>query len=79
MEGVASEWPSRVALIGWAADLRVDAGYKETRVQTTGGGEQSVYNPVEAFSDCIDAEVQFHNLANLLPKDPMVELFLEAT
>ena len=45
MEGAASEWPSRVALIGWAAELRVDAGYRETRVQTTGGGSAVSLQP----------------------------------
>ena len=43
------------------------------------GRWQSVFNPVEALSDCIDAEMQFHNLATLLPKDPMVEMSLEVT
>ena len=30
VEGVASQWPSRVALVGWAVELRADAGYTET-------------------------------------------------
>ena len=49
------------------------------KVPGASGGWQSVVNPVEALWDCIDAEVQFHNLPTLLPKDPMVDLSLEVT
>ena len=78
VQGVASRWPDRVALVGWAADLRADQGYKGFWMKVAGRW-QSVFNPVEALSDCIDAEMQFHNLATLLPKDPMVEMSLEVT
>ena len=78
LQGVASQWPDRVALVGWAADLRADQGYKGFWMKVAGRW-QSVFNPVEALSDCIDAEMQFHSLATLLPKDPMVEMSLEVT
>ena len=55
-----AKWPSRVMLLGWAADPRCSWGTE---------------NPIQVMNE-IPAEAVHHNLAQLLKKDPAVELFL---
>ena len=72
VQPMRSQWPSRVLIVGWAAELRTDKGYQGFELD---GAE--IWNPVEVLSGHIQQEIQFHNLANLLPKDPAVELSLD--
>lgn len=63
------QWPERVMLVGWAADPHVPRDYRGFYWQN-----MAIYNPVELLSNYIQTPITFHNLATLMPKDPMVEL-----
>lgn len=57
-------------LVGWGAEPRIDFGYQGCDVQGN-----DVWNPVEVLTH-IDRPTVFHNLANLMKKDPKTELWL---
>ena len=66
-------WPRRVLIVGWAAEMRWKSGYRGLYLEDG----THIWNPVEVLSDYIGQEVRFHNLANLIRKDPMVEMLLD--
>ena len=64
IESLRARWPARVMIVGWAAEPKDVHHHCE--------------NPIDIVND-IDEQCVFHNLVQMMPRDPSVHVHLDST